>query len=129
MESLGRHIIAELFDCNESFLNDLKKIEEVMMAAAQLSKATIIKPFFHQFSPYGISGVIVIAESHFTIHTWPEHAYAAVDVFTCGELDTQVALDHIKTALGSEKCSVFEIERGILPQNRRIHELAAVKEA
>ncbi len=130
MESLGKHIIAELFNCDEYHLNDLKKIEEVMMAAAQLSKATIIKPFFHQFSPYGISGVIVIAESHFTIHTWPEYGYAAVDVFTCGDLDTQVALDHIKTELRSEKCTVFQIERGILPENiRRIHELSSVKEA
>jgi len=117
MESLGKHIIAELFHCDEFILNDPVKIEEVMMAAAQLSKATIIKPFFHQFSPYGISGVIVIAESHYTIHTWPEYGYAAVDVFTCGDLDTQIGLEHIKQELRSEKCSIFQLQRGILPDN------------
>ncbi len=128
MEGLGTHVIAELFNCDEYHINNLKKVEEVMMAAAELSKATIIKPFFHKFSPYGISGVIVIAESHFTIHTWPEYGYAAVDVFTCGDLDYQAALDYIKTELGAERCSLFQLQRGILPETKKISDIPAILE-
>ncbi len=128
MEGLGTHLIAELFDCNELHLNDVKKVEEVMMAAAELSSATIIKPFFHKFSPYGISGVIVIAESHFTIHTWPEYGYAAVDVFTCGDLAYQKALDYIKTELEAERCSIFQFQRGILADTDRVRGISAFRE-
>jgi S-adenosylmethionine decarboxylase len=128
MEGLGTHVIAELFNCDELHINNLKKVEEVMMAAAELSKATIIKPFFHKFSPYGISGVIIIAESHFTIHTWPEHGYAAVDIFTCGDLGYQAALDHIKNELGAERCTLFQFQRGILPDSKRINEMSVIRE-
>ena len=112
MEGLGTHIIAELFNCNAFNINNLKKVEEVLMAAAELSKATIIQPFFHKFSPYGISGVIVIAESHITIHTWPEYGYAAVDVFTCGNLDYKRALDFIKASFETGKCDLHKVYRG-----------------
>lgn len=128
MEGLGTHLIAELFNCNEFHINDIDKVEEVMMAAAELSKATVIKPFFHQFSPYGISGVIVIAESHFTIHTWPEHGYAAVDIFTCGDIDYQSALNHIKSELGAERCSTFQFQRGILQESDRARVIPDIKE-
>lgn len=114
MEGLGTHIIAELFNCNEFHINDLKKVEEVITAAAELSSATIIQPFFHKFSPYGISGVIVIAESHITIHTWPELGYAAVDVFTCGEHDFRVAIDYITQQLEAERSVIYELRRGVV---------------
>lgn len=114
MEGLGTHIIAELFNCNEFHINNLKKVEEVLTAAAELSKATIIQPFFHKFSPYGISGVIVIAESHITIHTWPEYGYAAVDVFTCGDHDYRVAIDYITEQLEAERCVLYEMRRGVM---------------
>ncbi len=128
MEGLGTHLIAELFNCNEFHINDVKKVEEVMMAAAELSSATIIKPFFHKFSPYGISGVIIIAESHFTIHTWPEYGYAAVDIFTCGDLNYQVALEHIKNELEAERCSIFQFQRGVLTDNSKSKELTSFME-
>ncbi len=128
MEGLGTHLIAELFDCNELHLNDVKKVEEVMMAAAELSSATIIKPFFHKFSPFGISGVIVIAESHFTIHTWPEYGYAAVDVFTCGDLEYQKAVDYIKAELEAERCSIFQFQRGIIADTGRMKGISAFRE-
>ncbi len=128
MEGLGTHVIAELFDCNEFHINDVKKVEEVLMAAAELSSATIIKPFFHKFSPYGISGVIVIAESHFTIHTWPEHGYAAVDIFTCGDLNYQAALEHIKNELEAERCTIFQFQRGVLPDKSKEKSLPIFRE-
>ena len=116
MKGLGIHVIVELFNCNKVLINNSKKIEEVMLNAAAISNATIIEHIFHKFSPHGISGVIIIAESHFTIHTWPEHGYVAVDIFTCGDFDYKAALDHIKTELKSERSSIFQFQRGILPE-------------
>jgi len=85
VETLGRHFLLDLEDCDANILDDLNKIEEILVAAAREAKATIIESRFHKFNPFGISGVVVIAESHLAIHTWPEHAFAAVDIFTCGK--------------------------------------------
>jgi len=84
MNSLGRHILVEYYNCDPEILNDVFKIEESMVAAAKEAEATVINATFHHFSPYGVSGVVVIQESHLAIHTWPERGYAAVDVFSCG---------------------------------------------
>ncbi|MDY6967701.1 MAG: adenosylmethionine decarboxylase [Spirochaetota bacterium] len=116
MEGLGTQVIVELFDCNKVDINNTEKVKEIMLNAARISKATIIEHIFHKFSPHGISGVIVISESHFTIHTWPEYGYVAVDIFTCGDFDYKAALDYIKTEFRSERSSVFNFQRGILPE-------------
>lgn len=113
MEGLGTHLLAELFDCDRSQIDNIKTVEKVMLAAAEISRATVIEPFFHKFSPYGISGVVVIAESHITIHTWPENNYAAVDIFTCGDLDSHAGIEHIKEELGAGKCVIYKMRRGI----------------
>lgn len=84
MNALGKHLLVELNDCNCDLLNDLDTIRDIMLAAAVGCGATVLGESFHRFSPQGISGVIIIAESHLTIHTWPEHGYAAADIFTCG---------------------------------------------
>ncbi|MCD6443029.1 MAG: adenosylmethionine decarboxylase, partial [Thermotogae bacterium] len=85
MKSLGRHLLAEFYDCDPNILRDLETIREYLKEAAEVANATIVNWTFHQFSPQGVSGVVVIAESHLAIHTWPEYRYAAVDLFTCGE--------------------------------------------
>jgi S-adenosylmethionine decarboxylase len=82
--TLGRHIIVELSGCSEEAINDLSKVEDLMNEAAKKANATIIKSVFHKFSPMGVSGVVVISESHLSIHTWPELGYAAIDIYTCG---------------------------------------------
>jgi len=108
-------LLVELKDCNSKTLNDLKKIEDILVTAAKEAKATIIESRFHKFSPFGISGVVVIAESHLTIHTWPEYGYAAVDIFTCGEtLQPSVAASYIVTKLQSKNPSLVEMKRGLL---------------
>ena len=113
MKALGRHFLVELEDCNTAFLNDLKKIENILLIAAKKANATIIESRFHQFNPFGISGVVVIAESHLTIHTWPEHAYAAVDIFTCGKaLEPNIAIDYLIRELQSKNPSMIELKRG-----------------
>ena len=115
MHALGTHLLVELKDCNSKILNDLKKIEDILVTAAKEAKATIIESRFHKFSPFGISGVVVIAESHLTIHTWPEYGYAAVDIFTCGEtLQPSVAASYIVGKLQSKNPSLVEMKRGLL---------------
>ena len=115
MHALGTHLLVELRDCNRKFLDDVKKTREFMVAAAKEANATVIGAHFHQFSPHGISGVVVIAESHLSIHTWPEYGYAAVDVFTCGEtLQPSVAADYLVRKFQSKNPSLIEVKRGTL---------------
>ena len=115
MKSLGRHIILELYGVAFNMLNDVYEMERVMTEAVRISGATIIRPFFHKFSPQGISGIIVVAESHFSIHTWPEYGYAAVDFFTCGDqIRFDVAVKFIKDSLKAVSIQVMEIRRGTL---------------
>lgn len=113
MDYLGRHLLAEFYKCSSEKLNDTDIISAVMTSAVEISNATIIKPFFHKFSPQGVSGIIVIAESHLAIHTWPEYRYAAVDLFSCGDFDFTGALRYIRDNLNAGHCSIVSIKRGI----------------
>lgn len=92
--SVGRQIVSEFYDCRSDFLNDAWSLENILKQAATVAGATVIKSFVHQFSPHGVSGVVIIAESHVAIHTWPEYGYAAIDVFTCG--DTMNPIDCVE---------------------------------
>lgn len=113
MDYLGNHLLVELYDCDSYKLNDLKRLESILEEAVRVSGATALKTSFHQFAPQGVSGVIIIAESHFTIHTWPEYGYAALDIFTCGEtINSKKALDYIEKELKVKTVSVTEIKRG-----------------
>lgn len=112
---LGRHILAEFFGCDSNVLNNVKLIEEKMTNAAIECGATVIQKCFHMFTPIGVSGVVIIAESHLAIHTWPELGYAAVDLFTCGEsCDPKVAHDYLKKAFGCKDSTFTQLKRGIL---------------
>lgn len=103
----------ELKACNSKVLNDLKKVQEIMVSAAKDAKATIVEISFHKFSPFGISGVVVIAESHISVHTWPEYGYAAIDIFTCGDaLKPEIAADRLIGKFQSKEPSVVELKRG-----------------
>lgn len=118
MEALGRHILVEYYDCDPSKLNDVEYIESAFIKATKASKATIVTHNFHKFSPHGVSGVIVIAESHVSIHTWPEYNYAAVDIFTCGEtIDPWIIQEHLKESLESKNTSSMEMKRGMFRVN------------
>ncbi|HDM70392.1 MAG TPA: S-adenosylmethionine decarboxylase proenzyme [Thermotogales bacterium] len=113
MRSLGRHLLAEFYDCDSNILRDLEMIREYLKKAAEVANATIVNWTFHQFSPQGVSGVVVIAESHLAIHTWPEYRYAAVDLFTCGEdVDPWRAFDFLKEKLKAKRTDVKEELRG-----------------
>ena len=113
MAALGRHIIVELYDCTPNLLNDVVHIEKSMEVAATKAGATIINSTFHHFSPYGVSGVVVIQESHLAIHTWPEYGYASVDLFTCGDtVDPWVSYKVLKERLEAAHGSALELQRG-----------------
>ncbi len=119
MNALGRHLLLELRDCNSEVLNDLKFLKECLYQAAKDIGATIVSECFHEFSPHGISGVVIISESHLCIHTWPEHGYAAVDIFTCGDtVDPEGAVKPLVEKLGSKNPSFIEMKRGILQDSR-----------
>lgn len=113
MSSLGRHILVEYYGCNPDILNDVVRIEEAMVNAAEAANATVINSTFHYFSPFGTSGVVVIVESHLAIHTWPEYGYAAVDLFTCGDtIDPWISYRFLKEALSADYASAMEMKRG-----------------
>ena len=80
---LGQQTLLELFACRHEVLNDKKFIKKTIIQAAKVAEATIVQDFFYQFAPFGISGTLVITESHINIHTWPEHNFVAIDFFTC----------------------------------------------
>jgi len=124
MKGLGDHLIIEFYECNKEVINDEVLIKNILIKAAITAKASIIDYNFHKFSPHGVSGAIIIAESHFTIHTWPEYGYCAVDIFTCGDLiDNSIALDIIKEGLEAEYISSIKMKRGLLnlPDNQIRH--------
>ena len=87
-----------------------------MEEAAEKAHATIINATFHHFSPHGVSGVVMIQESHLAIHTWPEYGFAAIDIFTCGDtIDAVAAYEHLKTALQATRSTIAEMQRGVSP--------------
>lgn len=115
MNALGRHVIVELYDCKPSLLDDVTYVQNAMQNAAQQAGATIINLTFHHFSPFGVSGVVVIQESHLAIHTWPEWGFASIDLFTCGEsTDPWKCYNVLKDAFSASHGSTIEMRRGQL---------------
>ncbi len=129
MNALGKQILAEYYNCDRERLNSAALIEKYMNRAALEAGATIVTSAFHTFSPFGVSGVVVIAESHLSIHTWPEYGYAAVDIFTCGDIvDPWKAFDCLRERLQSGHFSTMEMKRGqirVVGQELRHKPLAA----
>ena len=111
----GKHILAEYFECECTYLDNEPAIRNLMREAASRTGATIVGDIFHHFSPQGVTGVVVIAESHLAIHTWPEFQYASVDLFTCGTtVDPWIGFDYIRETLQSKRWESKEIIRGVL---------------
>ncbi|MBU5265606.1 adenosylmethionine decarboxylase [Virgibacillus proomii] len=114
MDTMGRHVIAELWQCNVNKLNNIDILEQVFVEAALKSGAEIREVTFHKFAPIGISGVVIISESHLTVHSFPEHGYASIDVYTCGSMiDPHIAVQYIITALEANHVEKLEIPRGV----------------
>lgn len=115
LNSLGTHLLVEYYDCDKQILNNLGKIRKYMLEAARECGATVVNDIFHLFNPHGVSGVVVIAESHLAIHTWPEYGFAAVDLFTCGnDVDPWKAFVYLKQKLHAKYHLTMEMKRGVL---------------
>lgn len=109
----GRHVLAELTGCSAEILDHAELLERCLRDCASEGGATVVSSHFHRFSPQGVSGVVVIAESHITIHSWPEHGYAAIDVFTCGRPEiAETVMKLIVSALGAKTTKVTSFDRG-----------------
>jgi len=114
LNALGRHLLLELFDCDPDAITNLEAVKSALVEAARRAQATIVDVVFHEFNPFGISGVVVIAESHLSIHTWPEYRYAAVDIFSCGDvLNPEVAANYLVEQFAAERTSVVDVQRGM----------------
>lgn len=121
MNVWGRHILAEVFGCDEEILNNRELIEKIMVDSALEAGAEVREVTFHKFSPQGVSGVVVISESHITIHTWPELGYAAVDVFTCGEkVNPWNACNYILKQFNAKHMTATEIKRGFKQETVKV---------
>jgi S-adenosylmethionine decarboxylase len=127
MDTMGRHVISELWGCDIDKLNDIKYIEETLVNAALIAGAEVREVAFHKFAPQGVSGVVIISESHLTIHSFPEHGYASIDVYTCGNIiDPNVASEIISKALGATTRENIELPRGMGPVKVKYSEQRAI---
>lgn len=112
--SLGSHILVEFFDCDSETLEQEKSVGEAMLASARAAECTVVTHDFHEFKPYGVSGAVIIQESHFTIHTWPEHRYAAVDLFYCGgTIYIERAIEVLRDKFGAKRMKFLVVRRGM----------------
>jgi len=112
MRTEGKHIIMDASGCNPEILNDLNYVRQLLVEAAKEANATVLNVAFHHFTPQGVSGVVVISESHFSIHTWPEYGYAALDFYTCGDINPKVACDYVAQHLKASYTQITEVLRG-----------------
>ena len=119
LETLGRHILIEFYNCDEEILKTPQVIEKRMNEAAKVANATIVQSVFHHFNTYGVSGAVIISESHLAIHTWPEYGYAAVDVFTCGDkINPWTAFKYLEEVFKAERSESIEVPRGMVEKIR-----------
>jgi S-adenosylmethionine decarboxylase len=115
VKPLARHFLIEFYGVSPEKLDDLEFIKNTLHEAANLGRATILKSVFHKFTPQGVSGVLVIAESHFSVHTWPEYRYAAIDFFGCGEkLEFEKVIECLTQKLKAKSVLPVELKRGLV---------------
>jgi S-adenosylmethionine decarboxylase len=130
VDYLGRQVTVDFFDCDKVLLNDQEQVRKLMEGAAKAAKASVVKSVFHQFNPYGVSGVIVISESHLAIHTWPEYGFASIDVFTCGPVvDPRICQRYLARKLKSSHSEYHEFKRGVLRIEGLSHKAVPVQGA
>ena len=117
MDALGTHLLLDLKECDPDLLDDIARIKQGMISATERTGATIVGHSFHKFSPLGVTGIIAIAESHLCIHTWPEHGYAAADIFTCGRgFNPEKAAELIIERLRCFSPTIKRLTRGPVPE-------------
>jgi S-adenosylmethionine decarboxylase len=114
METLGHHYIVEGSGCSAEVISRVEAVEQIMVRAAEVANVQVWAISFHRFSPNGVSGVVVISESHLSVHTWPEEGYVALDIYTCGEkAKPEAAVQHALKAFGASNMHITEVTRGL----------------
>ena len=120
-DSIGHHYIVEASGCDPEIISDVSKVQQILVKAAEISGAKVWAVSFNQFPPSGVSGVVVISESHISTHTWPESGYGALDFYTCGdEVDPEKGLFYAVEEFGASSSHITEITRG-LDENDQIY--------
>ena len=115
MNALGRHLLLELKNCDKEVLNDLTYLRHSLLSAAKAAEAKVVGESFYHFTPQGVSGAVLIAESHLFLHTWPEYGYVAVDIFTCGDtVKPEKAAELLIKMLEAKNSTIIELKRGVL---------------
>lgn len=116
--SNGRHLILDLYDCDPDILNDYEELQRLLEASLVMAKANILRIIGEKFKPQGVTLLALLAESHASVHTWPEIGYAAIDLYTCGDTtETHRAAEFLKTKLKAKTSEEKELVRSIAPSN------------
>jgi S-adenosylmethionine decarboxylase len=112
----GRHLILDLYDCDPEILNNYEELQRLLEASLVMAKANILRIFGEKFEPQGVTLLALLAESHASIHTWPELGYAAIDLYTCGDkTETHKAAEFLKSKLKAEIAEQKELSRSVTP--------------
>lgn len=114
METIGHHYIAEASGCSAEIIGKVEAVEQILVRAAEIAEVQVWSISFHRFNPNGVSGVVVISESHMSVHTWPEYGYAALDIFTCGgTAKPEKAVEWALQQFGATNVHITEVTRGL----------------
>ena len=115
--SNGRHLILDLYDCDRELLDNYDELERLLQVALNMAGAKILRVFGEKFEPQGVTLLALLAESHASIHSWPELGYVAIDLYTCGDTtNTHRAAEFLKTKLKAQQSEEKELVRSITPQ-------------
>jgi len=112
--AIGHHYIVEASGCNPKIIGSVEKVQQILVKSAEIAGAQVWSISFSKIPPYGVSGAVVISESHISTHTWPEYKYVALDIYTCGNnIDPEKAVNYAVEAFGASTSHITEITRGI----------------
>jgi len=112
--SIGHHYIVEASGCDSKIISDVSKVQQILVKAAEIAGAKVWAVSFNTFPPAGVSGVVVISESHISTHTWPELGYVALDFYSCGEtVDPEKGIKYAVSSFGASSSHITEITRGL----------------
>jgi len=126
-KTLGVHIVADLYGCNPEIIKSAESMAEIFEGAVKHAELNKLSSYYHQFKPFGATGVVVISESHLSFHTWPEHRYVAIDVYTCGDHESAFkAFDFIVQRLNPLKVEKEVHFRGVVNEEEEVHFCASV---
>ncbi len=114
MDTIGHHYIVEGSGCDPEVISRVEQVEQILVRAAEVANVQVWAISFHRFAPNGVSGVVVISESHLSVHTWPEARYVALDIFTCGDdAKPEKAVEYALKRFGAKNVHITEVTRGL----------------